>query len=193
MACYSIAVIKLLASGCCLLSGYLNVCCWPLKKGLKLCRKFSSLFALSYIKCTNTRATPAQSLGVLAQSLGVLTLSRDGWNCFLMLLGWCLAWWVSAALAVQLCNGMRCPSRDSWEPSGVASLQRMLEVLVWILWGCELVSHLQRAVGEGSSRSILLAYFERKAIHPGTCSSEQMSSKECLQTREKGGASAVLV
>lgn len=48
-----------------------------LKNGLKLCRKCTSLFAISYIEHTNTRATPVQSLGMLA-------LGRDGWNCFLM-------------------------------------------------------------------------------------------------------------
>lgn len=44
---------------------------------LKLCRKFTSLFALSFIKHTSSRMAPAQSLGML-------TRGRDGWNCFVL-------------------------------------------------------------------------------------------------------------
>lgn len=51
----------------------------------------------------------------------------------------------------------------------------------------ELVSHLLTAVVEGSSRSIPLVYFERRAIYTGTCSS--VSSKGCFQTgvQREGG------
>lgn len=62
----------------------------PLKNGLELSRKFTSLYTLSHTEHTNTRITPAQSLGMH-------TLSRDGCKCFLMAFR-LLLWWDSRVM-----------------------------------------------------------------------------------------------
>lgn len=116
----------------------------PLKNGWKLCTKFTSLYTLSYTEHTNTRITSAQSLGVL-------TLSRDGCTCFLMAFR-LLLWWNSRVMVRDAL-----PSQPS-----VASLRGF-----WRCW-CEsfevyfkLLSRLLGAVVEDSLRSIPLVYFRR--------------------------------